>query len=95
MPNLHTVLAKLDGKLGDTEGHSIAIHKGLDLKYSTGSGLARVDSLDHENLLRLILLSFVAYSRTQLICHELRIVIRPEDVSRIDLIRVREFLRNF
>jgi hypothetical protein len=60
-----------------------------------GSGLARVDSLDHENLLRLILLSFVAYSRTQLICHELRIVIRPEDVSRIDLIRVREFLRNF
>lgn len=60
-----------------------------------GSGLARVDSLDHENLLRLILLSFVAYSRTNLICHELRVVIRPEDVARIDLIRVREFLRTF
>jgi hypothetical protein len=58
-----------------------------------GSGLARVDSLGHENLLRLIVLSFVAYSRTKVACHELRIVIRPEDVARIDLIRVREFLR--
>lgn len=57
-----------------------------------GSGLARVDSLDHENLLRLILLSFVAYSRRELVCHELRVVIRPEDVARVDLIRLREFL---
>ena|ERR1700735_2955081 len=40
-----------------------------------GSGLARVDSLDRENLLRLILLSFAAYSRLRLICHDLRIVI--------------------
>jgi hypothetical protein len=60
-----------------------------------GSGLARIDSLDHEDMLRLILLSFVAYSRARLICHELRIVIRPEDVARIDLIRVREFFRTF
>jgi hypothetical protein len=60
-----------------------------------GSGLARVVGLDHENLLRLILLSFVAHSRTELICHELCVVVRPEDVDRIDLIRVREFLRTF
>jgi hypothetical protein len=60
-----------------------------------GSGLARVSSLDHENLLRLILLSFVAYSRAETVCRELRIVIRPEEVSRIDLIRLREFLGTF
>jgi CubicO group peptidase (beta-lactamase class C family) len=42
MPNLHTVLGNLDKKLGFTEGHSIAIHSGLDLEYTTGSGHARV-----------------------------------------------------
>jgi len=41
--NLHTVEVKLDGKLSYTEGHSIAIHQGLDLEYSTGGGLARVN----------------------------------------------------
>ncbi|HUY48891.1 MAG TPA: macro domain-containing protein [Streptosporangiaceae bacterium] len=58
-----------------------------------GSGLARVDSLDRENLLRLILLSFVAYSRLRLICHDLRVVIRPEDVDRVDLVGLRAFLQ--
>jgi CubicO group peptidase (beta-lactamase class C family) len=42
MADLHTVLVNLGGKLGYTEGHSIAIHKGLDLEYTTGAGLARV-----------------------------------------------------
>jgi hypothetical protein len=60
-----------------------------------GAGLARVSSLDHENLLRLIVLSFAAHSRMELVCHELRIVIRPEDVSQIDLIGLREFLSAF
>jgi Domain of unknown function (DUF6430) len=60
-----------------------------------GSGLARVDSLDRENLLRLIVLSFVAYSRIQLACHELRIVIRPEDVGKVDLVSLRTFLQAF
>lgn len=57
-----------------------------------GSGLARIDSLDRGNLLRLILLSFVAYSRLRLICHELRIVISPVDVHRVDLAGIRDFL---
>jgi Domain of unknown function (DUF6430) len=57
-----------------------------------GSGLARTDSLDRENLLRLILLSFVSYSRIRLVCRELRVVIRPEDVGRVDLVSLREFL---
>jgi|GEM_PF-1027697 len=58
-----------------------------------GSGLARVDGLDRENLLRLILLSFAAYSRLRLICHDLRVVIRPEDVDRVDLVSLRAFLQ--
>jgi Domain of unknown function (DUF6430) len=57
-----------------------------------GSGLARADSLDRENLLRLILLSFVSYSRLRVVCEELRVVIRPEDLRRVDLVSLREFL---
>jgi hypothetical protein len=60
-----------------------------------GTGLARIDSLDPENLLRLILLSFVSYSRTGLVSQELRIVIQPADATRIDLLSLREFLRAF
>ena len=58
-----------------------------------GSGLARIDTLDRGNLLRLILLSFVAYSRLRLICHELRIVISPDDVDRVNLAGLRDFLQ--
>jgi hypothetical protein len=58
-----------------------------------GSGLARIDTLDRGNLLRLILLSFVSYSRLRLICHELRIVISPADVQRVDLAGLGDFLR--
>jgi plasmid maintenance system antidote protein VapI len=57
-----------------------------------GSGLARIDTLDRGNLLRLILLSFVSYSRLRLICHELRIVIAPGDVGRVDLAGLTHFL---
>lgn len=57
-----------------------------------GSGLARIDTLDRGNLLRLILLSFVSYSRLRLICHELRIVISPDDIGRVSLTGLREFL---
>lgn len=58
-----------------------------------GSGLARIDTLDRGNLLRLLLLSFVAYSRLRIICHELRIVIFPNDIQRVDLTNLRDFLR--
>ncbi len=57
-----------------------------------GSGLARIDTLDRGNLLRLILLSFVSYSRFRLICHELRIVISPGDIHRVNLAGLRDFL---
>jgi transcriptional regulator with XRE-family HTH domain len=58
-----------------------------------GSGLARVDTLDRSNLLQLILLSFVAYSRRQLICHELRIVISPADAPRVDPVGLKSFVQ--
>jgi hypothetical protein len=58
-----------------------------------GSGLARIDTLDRGNLLRLILLSFVAFSRLRLICHELRIVISPGDARRVDLAALRDFIQ--
>lgn len=42
MTNLAQAGINLDGKLSYTEGHSIAIHQGLSLDWSTGSGKARV-----------------------------------------------------
>lgn len=57
-----------------------------------GSGLAKIDTLDRGNLLRLILLSFVSYSRLRLICHELSIVISPGDIHRVDLTGLKDFL---
>lgn len=59
-----------------------------------GAGLARIDTLDRGNLLRLILLSFVAHSRGQLVCRELRIVIRPEEADRVDTAGLGEFLQS-
>ncbi|MET7682650.1 macro domain-containing protein [Streptomyces sp. NPDC005423] len=57
-----------------------------------GSGLARLDHLDQDSLLRLILMSFVARSREGAVCRELRVVVRPADLERIDMREVRAFL---
>ncbi|BCB84100.1 macro domain-containing protein [Phytohabitans suffuscus] len=58
-----------------------------------GSGLARVDMLERQNLLRMILLSFLARSRQGVVCRELRIVIWPADLELIDMLEVEAFLR--
>ncbi|SDT15826.1 macro domain-containing protein [Actinoplanes derwentensis] len=58
-----------------------------------GSGLARIDQLDRESLLKLILISFLARSREMPICRELRIIVHPDDLHTIDLLEVRAFLR--
>ncbi|MUN36922.1 macro domain-containing protein [Actinomadura litoris] len=58
-----------------------------------GSGLARIDVLSRESLLRMILLSFVARSRQALICGDLLIVIHPDDLAEIDLLEVAAFLK--
>ena len=59
-----------------------------------GTGLARIDFLDRETILRLILLSFVSRSSERRICQELRIVLRPSDLERINLPEVGAFLRS-
>ncbi|MBB5829044.1 macro domain-containing protein [Micromonospora carbonacea] len=58
----------------------------------TGAALARVDALDQQSIVRLILLSFVAASRERLRTSQLRIVLRPEDFARIDRLELRAFL---
>jgi hypothetical protein len=58
-----------------------------------GAGLARLDFLHHEDILRLILLSFVTRSRERRVCRELTVVIHPEDVHEIDMPEVAAFLR--
>ncbi|HEX4790273.1 MAG TPA: macro domain-containing protein [Actinospica sp.] len=50
-----------------------------------GAGLSRLDQVDVESLVRMIVLSFVLRSRERLICRELRIVLRAEDFARLDL----------
>ncbi|MFG3021431.1 macro domain-containing protein [Streptomyces sp. NPDC048254] len=58
-----------------------------------GSGLARIDSMDHTSLIKLILLSFVTSSRRSVICKELTIVVLPEDYVRVDMLELATFLR--
>ncbi|MFJ9892880.1 macro domain-containing protein [Streptomyces sp. NPDC091280] len=59
-----------------------------------GSGLSRLDHLDQDSLLRLILMSFVARSREGAVCRELRVVVRPADLERIDMRELAAFLRS-
>lgn len=57
-----------------------------------GSGLSRLDHLDQDSLLRLILMSFIARSREGSVCRELRVVVRPADLERINMREVAAFL---
>lgn len=58
-----------------------------------GSELARINCLDRESLLRMILLSFVARSRQGIFCKELRIVVHPKDFDQLNMLEVAAFLR--
>jgi Domain of unknown function (DUF6430) len=58
-----------------------------------GSGLARMDLLERQNLMRMLLLSFLARSRQTVVCRELRIVIWPGDRDKIDMLEAEAFLR--
>jgi hypothetical protein len=58
-----------------------------------GSGLARLSShISRPDLVRLILLSFLTASRTQVVTSHLRIVIHPNDAENIDLRELADFL---
>lgn len=58
-----------------------------------GSELARISCLNRESLLKMVMLSFVARSRQNLICKELRIIIHPKDYQHINMLEVAAFLR--
>jgi hypothetical protein len=58
-----------------------------------GSGLARLGSrLSHSDLLRLIVVSFMAASREQIVTKHLQIVIHPKDAARLDLKELADVL---
>jgi hypothetical protein len=57
-----------------------------------GAALARVDALDREALLRLVLLSFVAASRERLLTTRLRIVLPPAEFDRVNRPELQAFL---
>jgi hypothetical protein len=58
-----------------------------------GSELARINCLDRESLLKMVLLSFVARSREELICQELIVVLHPKDIDKINMLEVAAFLK--
>lgn len=57
-----------------------------------GATLARVDALDREALLRLMLLSFVAAARDRLLTTRLRIVVRPSEFAALNRAELQAFL---
>jgi hypothetical protein len=58
-----------------------------------GSGLARLSSqISRSDLVRLILLSFLTASRSQVVTRELRIIVDPRDAADIDLRELADFL---
>lgn len=57
-----------------------------------GSQLAKVDSLDRSSLIRLVVLSFVARSRTNPVTRHLTVVVHPRDVEHVDMLELAAFL---
>lgn len=58
-----------------------------------GSGLARINCLDSESLLKMELLSFVSRSQEELICKELNIVIYESDAEQVNMLEMAAFLK--
>ncbi|MCD2107005.1 DUF6430 domain-containing protein [Rhodococcus erythropolis] len=54
------------------------------------SGMSTV--LPIQDAIRFLILSFMFASRTQRVCEELRIVIRPQDEKRVDMLEIQDFL---
>ncbi|MEV2246806.1 macro domain-containing protein [Streptomyces sp. NPDC049970] len=57
-----------------------------------GTEMARINHLDREVLLRMILLSFISHSRQQLVSKKLTILIHPKDAHLVNLPEVQAFL---
>ncbi|MFJ2264277.1 macro domain-containing protein [Streptomyces sp. NPDC087844] len=58
-----------------------------------GSDLARVGNLGRESLVKMILLSFVAKSREELITRNLSLIVHPRDAEQINMNEVQAFLK--
>lgn len=54
------------------------------------SGMSTV--LPIQDAIRFLILSFMFASRKQRVCEELRIVVRPQDEKRIDMLEIQDFL---
>lgn len=54
------------------------------------SGMSTV--LPIQDAVRFLILSFMFASRKQRVCEELRIIVRPQDEQRIDMLEIQEFL---
>ncbi|NHQ93968.1 macro domain-containing protein [Janthinobacterium lividum] len=58
-----------------------------------GGGQARLSSvLPAQDAIRLTILSFMFASRSEKVCDELRIVVRPEDYKKLDRLELQSFL---
>lgn len=57
------------------------------------SGMSTV--LPIQDAIRFLILSFIVASRSRPVCKELRIVIRPTDEKRVDMLEIQEFLDSF
>ncbi|MFJ6554510.1 macro domain-containing protein [Streptomyces luteogriseus] len=59
-----------------------------------GSDLARVDNLNRESLLRMILLSFVARSREGVVTRDLTVLIHHRNAQDVDMHELQAFLKS-
>jgi hypothetical protein len=58
-----------------------------------GGGQARIAQiLPLQDSIRFIILSFILASRSEKVCDELRVVVRPQDYARLDRLEIQSFL---
>ena len=60
-----------------------------------GSDLARIGTASHSNLIKLIVSSFILASRKEKIAEELKIVIHNDNLEKINMLDINDFLQNF
>ncbi|GHO98774.1 hypothetical protein KSF_088220 [Reticulibacter mediterranei] len=60
-----------------------------------GSDLARIGNASHADLIKLIVLSFILASREKLVTPELTIVIHPNNLGKVNMWELEDFLRSF
>lgn len=59
-----------------------------------GTGLGRVSAINHENVLKLMILSVVSHARDRPICSEATVVIHPRDRDKISFHEIKAFLKS-